>query len=444
MREGGRERLKSMLEFFALILILLMTFIPITMQAFTGGPIPLSPFEPASAINSAGIDLMHQTARKDANALLSPYSIELALAMAYAGADGTTRIEMAQVLHLPPENAHAGFASLQKSLDEVVQRSVENSERSGAYGRTNDAITLAVANRLFGQEGYNFRPAFLELVKTNYGAPFQPLDFVHDSSGATKTINDWVAEQTRQHIRNLIPPGALDAVTRLVLVNALYFKAPWAEPFLASATKPLPFHANGGAAVDVPTMNIQKSFGYAKADGLTILSLSYSGGEIQFLIILPDDVNGLAKAEAELTAGQLAGWASLPAREVKLYLPKFKIEPPTLPLGEALQNLGMKSAFDKPRGSANFDRIAPRHPPNDYLYISRVFHKTYLALDEQGTEAAAATAVVMAGRAVLMRPLEPVEVRVDHPFIFAIQHRGSGACLFLGHLVDPRLVSLAK
>jgi len=396
----------------------------------------------ATAINSLGIDLLHQTARIDKNSLLSPYSIETALAMTYAGADGATHDEMARVLHLQPDAMQVAnnFAALQHLLDEVVQRSVQAADARKQYGVTNDAITLDVANRLFGQEGYDFRPAFLETVKTKYNAPFEPLNFRTNAAGATKTIDDWVAQQTHQRIIGLVPPGALDALTRLVLVNALYFKAPWAEPFSVSATKHLPF-TSGSRREDVPMMSIQKSFGYAKESGATIVSLPYSGGELQFLIILPDDTNGLAKTEAALTADQLARWANLPPRPVKLTLPRFKIEPPTLPLGEALQMMGMTNAFDVPRGSANFDLMAPRRP-NDYLYISRVFHKTFISVDEKGTEAAAATAVAMATRSAMMKPVPPVEVNVDHPFIFAIQHRASGACLFLGHDVNPRLTYL--
>jgi serpin B len=363
--------------------------------------------------------------------------------MAYAGADGATREEMAHVLHLRGDGAQVAddFSGLQKSMDELVQRSVRTADSMKEYGRTNEPITLEVANRLFGQEGYDFRPAFLDLLKMKYDAPFEALDFRENWMAATKTINDWVEQQTKQHIRNLVPDGALNRRTRLVLVNALYLKAPWAEPFSASATTPMPFHPGGGAPLDVPTMSVQKNFGYAKSDGLTIVSIPYIGGELQFLIILPDDVNGLAKAEAALTAGQLEKWASLPNREVKLYLPKFKIQPPTLPLGDALQKLGMTSAFDMPRGSANFDLMAPRRP-NDYLYISDVFHKTYLSVDEKGTEAAAATAVVMMKALAIQRPIEPVEVRVDHPFILAVQQRASGACLFLGHVADPRATNM--
>ncbi len=392
----------------------------------------------ASAINSLGIDLLHQTGRPDANTVLSPYSIETALAMTYSGADGATRDEMARVLHLQPDAMQVAnnFAALQRLLNEAVQRSAEFQDSMKKSGVTNDAITLDVANRLFGQQGYDFRPAFLDELKTKYNAPFEPMDFRKNAPGAAKTINDWVAQQTNQRIVGLIPAGALDALTRLVLVNALYFKAPWASPFSASATKMLPFHAGNGS-VDVPTMSIQKSFGYAKEAGATIVSLPYGDGELQFLIIFPDDTNSLAKTEAALTAEQLANWAHLPARQMKLSLPKFKIEPPTLPLGDALQMMGMTNAFDVPHGSANFDRMAPRKS-NDYLYISRVFHKTFISVEEKGTEAAAATAVAMATHSAMQRPEQVLEVKIDHPFIFAIQHCASGACLFLGHVTDPR------
>jgi serine protease inhibitor len=220
-------------------------------------------------------------------------------------------------------------------------------------------------------------------------------------------------------------------------VNALYLKAPWAEVFPGRATQPLPFHVRGAEATNVATMCVQKSFGYTKTNGVTVVSVPYRGNQLQFLIILPDETNGLARLESELTAEKLASWSGLPNQQVKLFLPKFKMQPPTLALAGALQKLGMKTAFDIPRGSANFDRMAPRKP-DDYLAISDVFHKTFISVDENGTEAAAATAVAMVRLKGTMRPEEPVEVKVDHPFLFAIQHRPTGACLFLGHVVDPR------
>jgi serine protease inhibitor len=230
----------------------------------------------------------------------------------------------------------------------------------------------------------------------------------------------------------------LNKLTRLVLANALYLKAPWADAFSEKTTQPELFHVRGGAPVNVPTMRKTARFGYAKREGFLAISVPYVGDDLQLLVLLPDEVNGLRAVESKLTAEVLAGCTKLEARDVELHLPKFKLEPPTIALAEKLQALGMKSAFDIPQGSANFDKMAPRKP-NDYLYISNVFHKTFIAVDEKGTEAAAATAVVMM-RATAMRgpkPL-PIEVKVDRPFVYAVQHVPSGVCLFLGRVTDPR------
>ncbi|HZR78211.1 MAG TPA: serpin family protein, partial [Chthoniobacterales bacterium] len=291
---------------------------------------------------------------------------------------------------------------------------------------------------LFAQSGYDFRQPFQDLVKEFYAAPFELLDFKKEPEAARSHINKWVAEQTRQKIRDLVPQGGIKELTRLVLANALYLKAPWASEFSDGLTKPKPFHVRGGAAVDVPTMKQRKQFGYAKRDGFTAAALPYSGSELQFVIFLPDEVNGLSKLESNLSAEMLAQCAKLPVRDVDLELPKFKFEPPTVPLKENLEALGMKTAFDDPQGSANFDKMSPRKP-DQYLAISNVFHKTFIAVDEKGTEAAAATAVViMEVTARRETPKEPIHVKVDRPFIYAIQHVPSGACLFIGRVTDPR------
>ena len=223
-----------------------------------------------------------------------------------------------------------------------------------------------------------------------------------------------------------------------MLVNAIYMKAPWADPFTVSATRPEPFHTADGNTKDVPTMRKTGRFGYAHQDDFSVVTLPYAGGAIQFLILLPDQNDGLERLEKRLTPALLNDAGNARPAELELHLPKFKMQPPLFRLGAALKELGMKSAFDVPEGSANFDRMAPRKP-NDYLYISEVFHKTFLDLDEKGTEAAAATAVSMARAtsAPVEKP-KPIEVRVDHPFLFAIQHRPSGACLFLGRMLDPK------
>ena len=394
----------------------------------------------ATATNQLAVDLHRQLAAGNENLCVSPYSIESALAMTFAGADGETRSEMARVLHFPSDASAlpASFASLQRSLEEMSAKTAELVKQAKRFGGPSEPITLSIANRLFAQKGYDFRQAFLSLVKQNYGAAFEPIDFVADPPGATQHINKWVADQTRNRIRDLIPAGALNETTRLVLANALYLKASWADPFSEKATKPEPFHVHGGAAVDVPMMRkMDRHFGYAKRAGFTAVSLLYTGNDLQFLVLLPDDVNGLHALESKLTAEMLAECAKLETRDVDLHLPKFKIELPTMALARNFEVLGMKTAFDQPPGSANFDRMAPRKP-NDYLYISQVFHKTFIAVDEKGTEAAAATAVaMMAGSAMIQRP-PPVEVKVDRPFLYAIQHVPSGVCLFLGHVTNPR------
>jgi serpin B len=392
------------------------------------------------ATNELAIDLHRQLATGGDNLCVSPYSIETALAMTFAGADGETRSEMARVLHLSNDpNVFASFSSLQQSLQEMSARTAELAKQSKKFGGQSEPIMLNIANRLFAQKGYNFRENFLSLVKQDFGGAFESIDFTADPAAATQHINKWVAEQTRDRIRDLIPGGALDETTRLVLANALYLKAPWADPFTENATQPEPFRIRGGSPVDVPTMRkTDKHFGYAKRDGFTAVALPYVGNELQFLVLIPDNVAGLRLVESKLTAGVLAECAKLQTRDVDLHLPKFKIEPPTITLAEKLEALGMKTAFDHPKGSANFDRMAPRKP-DDYLYISQVFHKTFIAVDEKGTEAAAATAVaMMAGTALRSPPPPPIEVRVDRPFVYAIQHVPSGVCLFLGRVTDPR------
>jgi len=395
----------------------------------------------AKAINALGLDLLAKGTPPGESVLLSPYSIQAALAMTFAGADGETRAEMARVLHYSPNEEsqlHNSFAALQRALEDIAKASKERAELAQRNGQASDPFTLTVANRLFGQQGYEFRPAFLNLTKETYAAPFQLVDFIHSYRRVRTEINHWVEEQTRDRIQDLIPPDGLNQETRLVLVNAIYMKAPWADPFPEKATRPEPFYIGGGAPQEVPTMIRQGRFGYAERDGFRIVTIPYGGGGIQFLILLPDQKDGLAALEQRLMPEMLANTGQAPYKELILHLPKFKMQPPLFRLGKTLRELGMNSAFDVPKGSANFDRMAPRKP-DDYLCISEVFHKTFLDLDEKGTEAAAATAVVMmrVTSAVGEKP-KPIEVKVDRPFLFAIQHRPSGACLFLGRLQDPR------
>jgi serpin B len=394
----------------------------------------------AKATNQLAVDLHRQLATGNDNLCVSPYSIQNALAMTFAGADGDTRTEMGHVLHFPSEASAvaASFASLQHSLEEMTAKTAELVKKSKEFGGPSEPITLNIANRLFAQKDYYFRQNFLSLVKQDYGAAFEPIDFTVNPAAAAQHINKWVANETRDKIRDLVPVDALNKLTRLVLANALYLKAPWADAFSEKTTQPELFHIRGGAPVNVPMMRKTARFGYVKREGFTAVSVPYVGNDLQFLVLLPDEINGLHTLESKLTAEVLAQCSRLEAQDVDLSLPKFKLEPPTIALAENLQALGMKSAFDIPRGSANFDKMAPRKP-NDYLYISNVFHKTFIAVDEKGTEAAAATAVVMMRATAIRGPKPPpIEVKVDRPFIYAIQHVPSGVCLFLGRVTDPR------
>src|SRR6266571_8534079 len=255
----------------------------------------------AKATNELAVDLHHQLAKGDENLCISPYSIETALAMTFAGADGETRTEMARVLHLTNDaGVFASFSALQHSLEEMSANTAELAKQSKKFGGPSEPVTLNIANRLFAQKGYPFRDTYLSLVQQNFGGAFEPIDFVADPAAATQHINKWVADQTRDRIRDLIPGGALDKTTRLVLANALYLKAPWANEFSENATQREPFHVRGGTPVNIPTMHkTDKHFGYAKREGFTAVSLPYVGSELQFLVLLPDDINGLRALESK-------------------------------------------------------------------------------------------------------------------------------------------------
>jgi serpin B len=390
--------------------------------------------------NSIGVDLFQKPGNSDTNLCLSPYSIADALAMTYAGTDGVTRVEMARALHFPENEStlHDSFLALHRALEEMQIKGNRSPQQTDKRNLPDQPVTLAIANRLFAQEGFEVRSSFVALVKEKYDAPLLFLDFKKDANAARKAINDWVDEQTSHRIRDLIPGDGLEASARLVLANAIYLKAPWAESFSESASRPESFHVRGGIPVEVPTMQrTGRDLGYAKREGFTAVTIPYRGGNLQFLILLPDEIDGLPGLQAKLDPEMIADCAKLDVRNVKLHLPKFELVAPTVALGASLRELGMRSAFDDPHGSANFGRLAvPK--AGEYLFMSQAFHKTFISVDEKGTEAAAATATTMSVTALSVEPETPVEVTVNRPFLFAVQDRDSGACLFLGRVVDPR------
>lgn len=376
----------------------------------------------ARSINAFGLDYWRHVAVEPGNRVISPASIVFAFAMTYAGAEGETAQELATAFHFDAagESLHSGLASLMAAWNQE------------------GAVDLSVANRLFGEKSYTFHDAFVKLTADTYAAPMQPMDFKGNADGSRQEINTWVQERTKDRIRDLLPSGSIDASTRLVLVNAIYLKADWLLPFEKQATHPATFHAKGGD-VQAPTMAMTENLAIA-ADagaGVRLLQLPYKGDRLAMLLVLPDAVDGLAAVEAKLDAAALERWAAAvdaPAarKEVDLRLPKLKIDPASsTPLKTTLMAMGVKRAFDEE--NAQFGKMAPTPPP---LYISDAFHKAFIEVDEKGTEAAAATAVVMAEGAG-MAPEPPAQFHVDRPFLFVLRDRTSGAVLFMGRVEDP-------
>ena len=356
---------------------------------------------------------------KGTNLFYSPYSISEALAMTYAGARGTTEQEMAQALHftLPQERLHAAFSALDQAL---ASRGANVAKEQG------ERFSLHVANALWGQQGYPFQPAFLDVLAQNYGAGLRLLDFKGAPEPARQTINRWVEEQTAEKIKDLLPEGSIDALTRLVLTNAIYFNAGWLHPFEVSATQDGTFHLLDGSTVTVPMMHESESLGYGQGQGWQAVELPYVGGELSMVILLPDEGQFEAFARG-LDAAKLGdALSAIGPAQVALRMPRFKFEAGTR-LKDALSKLGMAQAF-----SRDADLSAMTGQPD--LYIDNVYHKAFVAVDEKGTEAAAATAVVMELKAM---PAQPKEVTVDRPFIFLIRDVETGAILFLGHVVNP-------
>jgi serpin B len=356
----------------------------------------------------------------DTNLFFSPSSISTALAMTSAGARGRTAEEMAKVLHfgLPPDRLHPAFAALNAA------------EEGGTPAQR--GYELNVANRLWGQKGFHFLPEFLAVTRDNYGAELAVVDFKTQAEASRLAINEWVEQQTRGKIKDLIPPRVIDDLTRLVLTNAIYFKGTWTSPFIKKATKDAPFFMAPGREVVVPLMVSREPRKYLEADGMKLLELPYGKGKgLSMLVFLPDAKDGLGDLELRLSQEQVDKWiAGLRMRQVEVFLPRFRIET-QFQLGKLLQAMGMVLAFDP--ASADFSGMST----DDELAITEVVHKAFVDVNEEGTEAAAATGVAVGARSAAP-PSEPAVFRADHPFAFLIRDNRSGSILFLGRLVNPK------
>jgi serpin B len=368
----------------------------------------------AEANNRFALDLYSRlrTGRGD-NLFFSPASLSIALAMTYAGAKGETAEQMTQVLHfrLPQEKLHPAFRDLR---------------RYWAVKAKDRGFQLSVANQLWGQQDYHFLPGFLAITRENYGAEMARVDFVRQKEEACQRINAWVEEQTHGKIRDIIAPGVIDSMTQLVLTNAIYFKGEWAESFRKAATQHAPFHISARQQVEVPLMHQSHRFRYGDRDGVKVLELTYGKGDLAMLILLPDTIDGLSALESKLTTENLSRWlASSGSRMVEVSLPRFKMTA-EFRFKDVLSAMGMSRAFT--HGEADFSGMS-----TGSLFISEVIHKASAEVNEEGTEAAAATGVIMTS----IKAIVPAEFRADHPFVFLIRDNRTGSILFLGRLVNP-------
>ncbi|MGB2827112.1 MAG: serpin family protein [Dehalococcoidales bacterium] len=373
----------------------------------------------ANGNSEFAFDIYQTLKESDGNLFYSPYSISQALAMTYAGARSETEKQMSDTLHfaLSQDSLHPAFNGLD----------IELSKRGeGAQGKDEEGFRLNIVNAIWGQKDYKFLPEFLDVLAENYGAGLRVLDFVNAPEESRITINDWVSEQTEGRIEDLIPEGSIDTITRLVLTNAIYFNAAWQFPFNEEATADGPFFLLDGGEVIVPMMIQTESFGYAEGDSYQAVELPYDGRELSMVILLPGD--GQFEAfESSMDYEMIEDIISdLSYQQVNVTMPKFEFES-EFSLKEALTAMGMPVAFS---ADADFSGMTG----NRDLAIDDVLHKAFVSVDEAGTEAAAATAVMMTLTAV---PAPPVVVTVDRPFIFLIRDIETGTILFVGRVVNP-------
>jgi serpin B len=379
-----------------------------------------------TANNQFALELHNQLRARDGNLFFSPYSINKTLAMVYAGARGATAKEMATLLHftLGPERQHQAFLEARRLINRTLA--------GGALSFGRPGVELYSSANLWGQRGYGFQRSYLKLLDDCYGARLEEVDFTAPAQAAAR-INDWVEQQTRHKIKDLIGPDTLNASTRLVLASAIYFKGDWIHPFSKSLTSDQAFRTSARDQVQVPMMSQRDTFGYCEDEQVQVLRMPYKGGNLAMLVVLPAKVDGLADLEKMLTAEKLATWTrGLGERKVDVSFPKFKLIG-QMALGDTLATMGMSKAFTP--GVAD---LAGMNDGREPLYVSAVMHKAFVDVNEEGTEAAAATGAAVEGLAISPVRQETVPVfRADHPFVFAIQDVQTGMILFLGRVVQP-------
>jgi len=402
----------------ALILPLLVACLsaPIVLWAQSTQPSDPNRAAVADSTNAFALDLYAQLRQHSGNLFFSPDSIATALAMTYTGARGETAAEMAKTLHftLPPDQLGSAMGAALRDL---------NAPHTG--------YQLRVANALWAQQEYDILPDFLKSTERDYGAALERVDFRDAPEAARQTINHWVEQKTEDKIKDLIGPGVLRPQTKLVLTNAIYFKGDWETQFDKAQTKPDDFHVSASQTIQAPLMHREGRFNYFAGSTFQALEIPYKSGELSMIVLLPNDVAGLPALEQSLTAASLKQWLTQLHSEPKvvLTLPKFKITA-QFELAPTLAAMGMPQAFDR---RADFSGINPRRE----LLISDVIHKAFVDVNEEGTEAAAATGIIVSRAMIAVRPRPPIVFRADHAFLFLIRDDRSGAILFMGRITNP-------
>ena len=362
-------------------------------------------------------DLYQQVRTRPGNLFYSPHSISEALAMVYAGARNNTETQMAKTMHyvLPQAQLHPAMNKLDLEL---------NSRGGGAKAADGKAFRLNVVNAIWGQQGYHFLPSYLDVLGLNYGAGLRLLNFIDEPEDSRQEINEWVQKSTEDRIKDLLPSGSVDTTTRLVLTNAVYFNAAWADQFDKQGTQMAPFHLLDGSTTQVPLMTKLMPASYTEGQDYTAAALPYDGKELSMLVIVPSEgkFDAVEQSLSQATVDHIV--QGLQNNDVIVDLPRFQFES-SLRLAEVLQAMGMTDAF----GQADFSGITGTQE----LAISEVLHKAFIKVNEAGTEAAAATAVILSGAA----PVEHPHLSADRPFIFLIRDHATGAILFVGRVVQP-------
>ena len=379
--------------------------------------------EAARGNNAFAIELYGQLRNQTGNLFFSPESISTALAMTYAGARADTAAEMAKALHftMPAAHLHPAMGALLRG-------------RNAAH----DGYHLKEADALWIQTGYSLLPEFIKLNKDNYEADLDHVDFINATEASRQTINLWVEKRTENKIRELLQPGSLDRYTRLVLTNAIYFKGDWEERFKKEDTKDEDFQLPA-RAIKTPLMHMTRGLNYFDGVSFQALEIPYTKRELSMIVLLPKAMEGLSAFEQSLTPAHMQQWLGQlrPAQTVIVTMPRFKMEP-QFGLKDTLIAMGMKEAFDMKM--ADFSGVASRETMqrDGNLSISAVIHKAYVDVNEEGTEAAAATAAtVIALAARPTAPAPPIIFCADHPFVFLIRDNRSGSILFMGRVTNP-------